>query len=109
MDLLIDPARGRCRRRTDHDQNLGLAQRRADRGRQIARRRQIITVAKNGVEAFRDNTLRSRTADEIAGQAIGLQGAVNTARPAAVFMAITDKCPVFRLPAHNAPAPKPGT
>ena len=96
-DFLVDPVRARRGRRADDDQELRLLQRSAHRFGEVDRGRQLLAVDEDRGKARKRRARRRRGRQQLRGNSIGLDPAVQPARRGTVHVAVADECDVASL------------
>ena len=106
-DFLVDPMRGSGVGRANDDQEIRIRQRLAQRVGQVAGRRKLVTVAKNGCQPDRHRTDSGLFPDQPGRQPIALQRAMQPLGHRLVGMAVTDERPIAPLVGHSLPPRRP--
>jgi hypothetical protein len=96
-DLLVDPATLRRRRAAQHDQVGRLAERFAQRRRQIGRGRELVAVAEHRKNLSWNRTTSARPAHQRLWHAIAFNTPVQPAGPVFVLVAVAYECQVLAI------------
>ena len=89
--FVVDPRRARGVGRADHDQRLGVGERGLDLRGQSAGACEVLAIAEDRTQAIGQGTELPCGAAQPPRQLIALERAMQPARPACVFVAVTDE------------------